>query len=77
MDFLNYIKFKDIECFYNESSDGDYDYFGENIRKKVEENVYYYVFFLINEEELDYGVKDINDDCLMENFYNYMNVNYF
>lgn len=76
MDFSNHTKPKDTECPYNESSDGDYDHLGENIRKKVEENAYHHAFFSINEEESDYGVKDTNDDCLMENPYNHMNANY-
>lgn len=74
VDFEKYIIDKYGENFYNESSDGDYDYFGGNIWKRVEEDIYYYVFFLSNEDEVDYGVKNFNEGNLIENLYDYMNI---
>lgn len=58
---------------YNESIDGDYDHLGGNIRKRVEENTYHHAFFSSNEDESDYGVKNINEGILPENPYDHTN----
>lgn len=58
---------------YNESSDGDYDHLGGNIRKRVEEDTYHHAFFSSNEDESNYGVKTINEGNLTENPYDHTN----
>lgn len=58
---------------YNESSGGDYDHLGGNIRKRVEEDTYHHAFFSSNEDESDYGVKNINEGILTENPYDHTN----
>lgn len=63
----------DSEKLHNESSDGDYDHLGENVRQKVEEDTYHHAFFSSNEDESDYGVRNVNDDNLTENPYDHTN----
>lgn len=58
---------------YNESGDGDYDHLGENVRKNVKEDIYHHAFFSSNKDESDYGVRNINDDNLIENPYDHTN----
>lgn len=75
VDSLNKPTLMDDKNPYYDSNECDYDHLGENLRKKVEEDTYHHAFFSSNENESDYGVKDTNDDCLMENLYDHMSAN--
>lgn len=69
----NSIRDKYSKSPYNESSDGDYDHLGQNFIQKVEEDTYHHAFFSSNEDESDYGVKNINEGILTENPYDHTN----
>lgn len=73
VDSTNFTTDKYGENPYNKSSDGDYDHLGENFIKKVGEDTYHHAFFSSNEDESDYGVKNISKDNLTENPYDHTN----
>lgn len=73
VDSTNYTTDKYSENPYNESSHGDYDHLGGNIRKKVEEDTYHHAFFSSYEDESDYGVNNISAENLTENPYDHTN----
>ncbi|XP_052679969.1 uncharacterized protein LOC128160652 isoform X3 [Crassostrea angulata] len=59
---------------HKECSDDDYDHLGENVREEVEEeDSYHHAFFPSNEGESDYGIRNMSDQCLMENPYSHTN----
>lgn len=49
----------------------DYDHLGENFIKKDEEDTYHHAFFPNNEDESDYGLRNITAECQMENPYSH------
>lgn len=73
VDSKKYTTHKYSENPYNESSDGDYDHLGVNIRRRVEEDTYHHAFFSSNVVESDYGVKNVSEDNLTENPYDHTN----
>lgn len=59
---------------HKECSDDDYDHLGENVREEVEEeDNYHHAFFPSNEGESEYGIRNMSDQCLMENPYSHTN----
>lgn len=59
---------------HKECSDDDYDHLGENVREEVEEeDNYHHAFFPSNKGESDYGIRNMSDQCLMENPYSHTN----
>lgn len=51
----------------------DYDHLGENFNKKEEDDTYHHAFFPSNEDESDYGIRIMRDECQMENPYSHTN----
>lgn len=70
----NHADNKSCRSPHNESYDDDYDHLGGNLREEEkEEDNYHHAFFHSNEEESYYGIKNISDECKVENPYSHTN----
>uniref|UniRef100_A0A8W8LXR1 Uncharacterized protein n=1 Tax=Magallana gigas TaxID=29159 RepID=A0A8W8LXR1_MAGGI len=70
----NHANDKSCRSPHNKSCDDDYDHLGEKLREEEEkEDTYHHAFFPSNEGESDYGIRNMSDECLMENPYSHTN----